>query len=119
MTPPSSQNKASKTTPAPQGSQAPEDTTPPTTPPEETEEQRKAREEAEQAAANQEKDSEKRKGNLAKVEDVETYNPYLDPDVPDSNLADIITAELKGSGESPTLEALRSAKKEEEKKEDE
>lgn len=86
-------------------------------PPEETEEQRKAREESEQAAANQEKDHEKRKGNLAKVEDPETYNPYADPDVPSSQLADVIRDELAGGKhESPTLKALREEKKEEEKK---
>lgn len=115
MASPSSKKPASSAdTPAP----PPDPTTPPTPP--ETDEQRQAREDAEkaaaQAAADQEKDNEKRKGNLAKVEDPETYNPYLDPDVPDSNLADVINAELKGGGESPTLQALREAKKEAEKK---
>lgn len=114
MTPPASRSKTSE-----QQTPAPEDTTTPP-PPGETEEQRKAREEAAaKAAENQDKDNEKRKGNLAKVADVDTYNPYLDPDVPDSVLADTISVELKGGGESPTLQALREGKKEEEKNSEE
>lgn len=42
------------------------------------------------------------------------YSPYKDPDVPSTSLADVIAVELE-SGDSPTLNALKDAKADEEK----
>lgn len=42
----------------------------------------------------------------------EEYSPYNDPAVPSSAVAEVITAELAGGGDSPTLDACRKAYKE-------
>ena len=43
------------------------------------------------------------------------YDPYSDPDVPSTAIADVIVAEYKGLGKSPTLDGIKAAKKEAEK----
>lgn len=45
------------------------------------------------------------------VEVDEDYDPYKDPDVPSSAIAQVIAAELAGGEGSPTLDAVREAKK--------
>ena len=45
----------------------------------------------------------------------EGYDPFNDPVVPSSDVAQQVATELKGLGESPTLKALHDARKDDDK----
>lgn len=77
------------------------------------EEQEKADKEQKEAAEKQSADA-----AAGKKKAVKDYDPYSDPIVPSSSLADDIRLELQSGDESPTLKALHDAKKEAEKKSD-
>jgi hypothetical protein len=76
-------------------------------------------EEAAAAKEKQDKELDKQSEKAAKggkSKDVDSYDPYLDPVVPSSTLADTINTELQSGEGSPTLQALRDAKKDADKK---
>ena len=55
-------------------------------------------------------------GGQAQYELPDGYDPYTDPVVPSSAVADNVATELKALGESPTLQALRDGAEKSSKK---
>lgn len=58
----------------------------------------------------------KQSEEVADGADAEDYDPFNDPVVPSSDVAQQIATELKGLGESPTLQALHEGRKDDEDK---
>lgn len=71
------------------------------------EDQQEAKEEAEEKSA-----------SAAGGEDVENYDPYTDPMVPSSSMAEVIAAELASGNGSPTLQGLHDNKPEPKERDD-